>query len=226
MINVTKLYCSKDSGSDALRYGEGKNSPASAKTRRPVVVWTMSRRCNLKCMHCYTDSENQSYPGELTVKEAKKMIVDLVDFEIPALLMSGGEPLMHPHFFELARYAKSKGLKITLSTNGTLITPDVARQIKGVGVSYVGISFDGLNEVNDRFRGQKNAFAKALQGLRNLKAVDQRVGLRFTLTRRNIESLPGIFQFVREEEINRVCFYHLVYAIQYLVLTSHQMSHL
>ena len=153
-----------------------------------------------------------TYEGELTVEEGKRMLEDLSRFQIPALLMSGGEPLANPHFFELAEHAKAQGLRLTLSTNGTLITQGIAERIKATGFTYVGISFDGLAEVNDRFRGMEHAFVKALAGLRSLKAVGQRVGLRFTLTRRNVESLPGIFRLVEQEGIDRVCFYHLVYA--------------
>ena len=227
MINVTKLYCGVGSPSDPLRYGHASTpasassqvvngdlhqTPRSAKTRKPIVVWTMSRRCNLHCVHCYSDSENRDYPGELTVEEAKRMLEDLAQFQIPALLLSGGEPLVHPHLFELAAYAKRLGLRLTLSTNGTLIDRPTAQRIKETGLSYVGISFDGLGNVNDQFRGRRGAFEAALQGVRQLKAVGQRVGLRFTLTRRNVEALPEIFELVEREAIDRVCFYHLVYS--------------
>lgn len=212
MINVTTLYCGATSGSDPLRYGQGPSAPASSRARRPVVVWTMGRRCNLRCLHCYADSTNAEYAGELTVVEARAMLDDLARFQIPALLLSGGEPLMRPRFFELAAYARGLGLRLTISTNGTLITPTTAERIKALGVTYVGVSFDGLGPVNDRFRGVSGAFEKALAGLRNLKAVGQRVGLRFTLTRRNVEALPDIFALVERERIDRVCFYHLVYA--------------
>jgi radical SAM protein with 4Fe4S-binding SPASM domain len=227
MINVTKLYCGVDTTGDPLRYGQKRGAahgsphpteqqphevPASASARRPVVVWTMSRRCNLHCVHCYTDSADQSYAGELSVEEARAMLQDLAAFNIPALLMSGGEPLYHPDFFEHAAFARSLGLRLTLSTNGTLIDPVTAQRIKQTGFSYVGISFDGLGAVNDRFRGKRGAFDMALAGLRNLKTVGQKVGLRFTLTRRNFEALPEIFAFVEREGIDRVCFYHLVYS--------------
>lgn len=212
MINVTKLYCGAESGSGPLRYGQGHGASVSAQTRRPVVLWTMTRRCNLHCLHCTTDSENLCYPGELNRGEAVQMLDDLAAFKIPALLLSGGEPLMHPNFFELAQYAKMRDIRLTLSTNGTLITQDMAKRIAALGLTTVGISFDGLYGVNDRFRGMDRAFRKALGGLNRLKELGQRVGLRFTLTRRNIRSLPGIFEIVEREKIDRVCFYHWVYA--------------
>ena len=193
MINVTTLYCGNGTASDALRYGQGASAPDSAKSRRPIVVWTMSRRCNLHCVHCYSDSENRDYPGELTAEEVRRMLEDLARFQIPALLLSGGEPLYHPRFFEFAGFAKDLGLRLTVSTNGTLIDPVTAQRIKQTGFSYVGISFDGLGKVNDQFRGKQGAFEAALAGVRHLKAVGQKAGLRFTLTRRNVEALPQIF---------------------------------
>lgn len=216
MINLTTLYAGAGSSSDALRYGraasQGTGAASTARERKPVVVWTMSRSCNLHCVHCYADSDDRAYPGELTVEEARRMLEDLAQFGIPALLLSGGEPLKHPRFFELAGYARSLGLRLTVSTNGTLIDREAAQRIKDTGVTYVGISFDGLGRTNDRFRGRRGAFDAALAGIRHLRAVGQRVGLRFTLTRRNFEALSDIFALVEQEGIQRVCFYHLVYS--------------
>jgi len=225
MINLTTLYCGAESGSDPLRYGRGHQAPRAAKDRKPIVVWTMGRRCNLHCVHCYSDSENRDYPGELTVEEATRMLEDLAQFHIPALLLSGGEPLAHPRVFELAAYAKQLGLRLTLSTNGTLIDRATAERIKQVGFSYVGISFDGLGKVNDQFRGKLGAFDAALKGLRHLKAVGQKVGLRFTLTRRNFEALPEIFELVEREGIDRVCFYHLVYSGRGSRIAADDLTH-
>ena len=233
MINLTTLYCGTGSASDALRYGishaggsdDKRAVPSSAAARRPIVVWTMSRRCNLHCVHCYSDSADQAYAGELSSDDVPRMLEDLAAFRIPALLLSGGEPLYHPQFFEYAARARALGLRLTLSTNGTLITPDVAQRIRETGFSYVGISFDGLGKVNDRFRGKAGAFEAALAGVRHLKAVRQRVGLRFTLTRRNVEALPQIFELVEREGIDRVCFYHLVYSGRGSRIAADDLTH-
>jgi radical SAM protein with 4Fe4S-binding SPASM domain len=99
-----------------------------------------------------------------------------------------------------------------LSTNGTLITPEVAEKIKKAEFSYVGVSLDGMEATNDRFRGVKGAFEEALEGIRNCTNVGVRAGLRFTITKHNYRDLPGIFELVDEEKIKRVCFYHLVYS--------------
>ncbi|WP_455631212.1 putative heme d1 biosynthesis radical SAM protein NirJ1 [Megamonas sp.] len=214
MISVTKLLFATDYFGDTLRY---TNEAHKAKNgvrpgAGPVVVWNSTRTCNLKCRHCYMSSDAKKYANELTTAEAKQFIDDLADFKVPVLLFSGGEPLIRPDFFELADYAAKKGVRPTLSTNGTLITPEVARKIKEIGVGYVGISLDGLREVNDKFRGKEGAFEAAMNGIKNCVAVGQRVGLRFTINHHNIQELENIFDFIEEENINRVCFYHLVYS--------------
>jgi radical SAM protein with 4Fe4S-binding SPASM domain len=223
MINVTKLYAGQATTGDPLRYGE--EGPArvahghhfqshgiskSAKERRPVVVWNITRRCNLACVHCYTDSCNQDYPNELTLQEGQGLIDDLAGFGIPALLFSGGEPLIRKDLFELAEYAVKKGLRPVLSTNGTLIDAEIARKLKDLGFIYIGISLDGLRATNDRFRGVEGAFDAAMRGFRHCREVGQRVGLRLTLTRKNVQDLDGIFDFILAERIPRACFYHLV----------------
>ncbi|MEA4901151.1 putative heme d1 biosynthesis radical SAM protein NirJ1 [Desulfitobacterium sp.] len=214
MISVTKLLFNTEYFGDSLRYSVHSQGAKNGTTLEsgPVVVWNSTRTCNLRCIHCYMESDAQKYEGELTTEEAKRFIDDLAEFRVPVLLFSGGEPLIRPDFFELAAYAASKGIRPTLSTNGTLITPEVAQKIKEIGVGYVGISLDGLREVNDEFRGKEGAFQKAMEGIQNCVAVDQRVGLRFTINSHNLRELDHIFDFIEEENINRVCFYHLVYS--------------
>jgi len=125
----------------------------------------------------------------------------------------------------LVEYARSLGIRPTPSTNGTLINPSMAGRIKKAGFSYVGVSLDGMGEVNDQFRGQAGAFDKAMQGFRHLKAVEQRVGLRLTLTRYNYENLHQIFDFIEAEGIDRACFYHLVYSGRGSNIEKDDLSH-
>lgn len=213
MINLTRLYLNVSQNADGLRYGHGPHRQfASAADRRPVVVWNITRRCNLRCMHCYSDSEPMNYSGELDFDDCRAVIDDLAGFGVPAVLLSGGEPLTHPRFFELARYAADRGLRLTLSTNGTLLRKATAFSIRQIGFSYVGISLDGIGEVHDTFRGRKGAFDDAVTAFRNCREVGQKVGLRLTLTRHTIDSLPQILDFIEAEDIPRVCFYHLVFS--------------
>lgn len=212
MINISRLYCGAASESDGLRYGQGGEGPSarSAAERRPVVVWNITRTCNLRCLHCYSDSAAERYPGELTTGEAQEVIRDLAEFRVPALLFSGGEPLVRGDLFELVAGARRLGLRPTLSTNGTLITGEVARRIRDAGFTYVGISLDGIGEVHDYFRGVRGAFGRTVQGFRHCVAAGQRVGLRLTLTRHTTADLHRIFDFIEAEGVNRACFYHLV----------------
>ena len=210
MLNVTRLLCGLDQPMDTLRYGRGPGSPASAAARKPVVVWNVSRTCNLRCVHCYSDSDSKRYEGELSFPEGTALLDDLAAYGVPAVLLSGGEPLARPDILELAQYARSLGLKVTISTNGTLITPARAAQIKAIGITYVGISLDGIGPTNDVFRGVKGAFKRTVAGIRNCKAVGQKVGLRLTLSPATVDDLEAIFDFIEAEDIDRACFYHLV----------------
>jgi len=246
MIDITKLLCGEQSSGDAIRYGHAaaapscppphgsaaavqhsvpQTAPASAAERRPVVVFNCTRRCNLRCVHCYTDSENKRYSGELSTEEAKAFLTDLAGFKVPAVLFSGGEPLVRRDIFELVRFAVEQGLRPTLSTNGTLIDEKTARKVKEAGFTYVGISLDGIGDVNDCFRGMKGAFDLAMRGFRNLVELGQRVGLRLTLTRSNYNDLEAIFDFIERERINRACFYHLVYSGRGAGIAESDLSH-
>jgi len=216
MINISKLYCDQVTPGDWIRYGQkgsqrgNESVPKQASERHPIVVWNITRMCNLKCIHCYNDSGMNKPSSELSTNEAKAVIDDLSQFGVPSVLFSGGEPLMRPDLFELIEYADKRNLRTVISTNGTLITAEVAKKIKNNGVSYVGISLDGIGEVNDKFRGAAGAFDKAVKGIRNCQAADVRVGLRLTLTKRNVQDIEALFEFFEKEGIERVCFYHLV----------------
>jgi len=208
MINITRLICGGSSPGDTLRYPVGSDR----QNPRPVVVWNATRRCTLSCIHCYSDSRDRDYPGELSTSEAEKMIDDLGACGIPVLLFSGGEPLLRADLFTLSRRAKRSNIRIALSTNGVLITNDLARKIRDEGFDYVGVSLDGIGENNDRFRGKRGAFDCALRGIRSCLSAGQNVGVRFTVTRHNLGDLEGLVDLVEREGIRRICFYHLVYA--------------
>ncbi len=228
MIDLSRLYCGEITAGEKIRYQwreKGKDSVRSAIDRRPVVVWNMTRTCNLKCMHCYSDSEGKTYPGELTTDEALAVVHDLAEFKIPALLLSGGEPLLRKDLFIIAHEAKRLGLRVTLSSNGTLITPSIAEKIKEAGFIYVGLSLDGIGETHDYFRGVKGSFEKTLSAIRHCKEVGQKVGLRLTMTRHTIQNLEGIFDLMITEKIDRACFYHLVFTGRGRFLKENALSH-
>jgi radical SAM protein with 4Fe4S-binding SPASM domain len=217
MINISKLYCDQVTPGDWLRYGKtgsgergGEVVPKTASQRRPIVVWNITRACNLKCVHCYNDSGACKADDELSTDEAKGVLDDLVQFGVPSVLFSGGEPLMRLELFELIGYAVERGMRAVISTNGTLITTETAKRIKQHGVSYVGISLDGIGPVNDKFRGVTGAFERAVAGIKNCQDAGVRIGLRLTLTGKNVQDLESLFDFFEAEQIERACFYHFV----------------
>jgi len=230
MIGISKLYCANIEPSDALRYGrKSKELPSHllqfSKDKKPVVVWNMTRRCNLKCVHCYARAVDPEGKDEISTEQAKQIIDDLAAYGAPVMLFSGGEPLVRQDLTELAHYAVGKGMRAVISTNGTLITKEKAKELKDVGLSYVGISLDGGEEVHDRFRGVPGAFKKALEGVENCQAEGLKVGLRFTINKRNVGEIPKIFQLLDEMEIPRVCFYHLVYSGRGSELIKEDLGH-
>jgi Fe-coproporphyrin III synthase len=230
MIGISKLYCGTVEPSDALRYGRHSSSLPShllqfSKDKRPVVVWNITRKCNLKCVHCYAHATDEALADELTTAEGKALIDDLAQFGAPVMLFSGGEPLVRKDLPDLAAYAVEKGMRAVISTNGTLITADMARTLKAIGLSYVGISLDGMQPVNDRFRGVPGAFDKALDGIRNCQEAGIKVGLRFTINRYNVDEIPAIFDLLEDMNIPRVCFYHLVYAGRGSEMVKDDLSH-
>jgi Fe-coproporphyrin III synthase len=212
MINLTRLWTGQEQPADNLRYGHGPGHGhgQTARTRRPIVVWNITRTCNLRCVHCYSDSAGQKYPGELDWEQMQAVVKDLAAYQVPSLLLSGGEPMVHPRFMDLVHLASDQGLKLTISTNGTLITPERAAALKAANVAYVGISLDGIGEVHDQFRRKEGAFDAAVRGFKLCHEVGQKTGLRLTLTRHTVTNIERILDFIEDNEIQRACFYHLV----------------
>lgn len=230
MIGISKLYCGTVEASDPLRYERRSARLPShllqfSQDKKPVVVWNVGQRCNLKCVHCYSKSQNREYTGELSTEEGKALIEDLSRFGSPVILFSGGEPLLRQDLLSLAQLATERGMRAVISTNGTLITGKMAGDLQKIGLSYVGVSLDGLQETHDRFRGVKGAFEAALKGIRHCREAGIKVGLRFTINRRNAEDIPGIFDLLEKENIPRVCFYHLVFSGRGSQLMKEDLDH-
>ena len=230
MIGISKLYCGAVEASDALRYGrDSKELPSHllqfSKDKKPVVVWNMTRRCNLKCVHCYAQAVDPEGQDEISTEQGKTIIRDLAEFGAPVMLFSGGEPMVRKDLPELAKYATEQGMRAVISTNGTLITKEKARELKEIGLSYVGISMDGGEEIHDKFRGVSGAYKKAIRGIENCKAEGLKVGLRFTLNKRNQGEVPKLFDLLEELEVPRICFYHLVYSGRGSELIKEDLDH-
>lgn len=181
------------------------------KPSGPVVIWNLIRRCNLTCKHCYTTSADFDFPGELSTPEIYQVMDDLKAFKVPVLILSGGEPLLHPDIFDISRRAKAMGFYVALSSNGTQINQDNIATLADINYQYVGISLDGMEMAHDRFRQQKGAFQQALRGIQLCQDQGIKVGIRFTLTQDNRDDLPALLDFVDREDIDKFYLSHLNY---------------
>ncbi len=230
MLGVTRLLCESERTEEGLGSATAHSDHRLlqfSREKRPVVVWNVTRRCTLRCLHCYSGSGDRDYPGELTTDEGFSVIDDLAGFGVPVIIFSGGDPLLREDIFELARYARTRGIRPVLSTNGVLIDRDVARAINGAGFAYAGVSLDGTEETNDRFRAVKGCFERALKGLRHLRDEGVRTGIRFTMSKMTIGELPAVFDLAEKECVPRLYISHLVYSgrgerIKGLDLDPHQ----
>ncbi len=214
MLGISRLLAGSVTEADALRYGRQSAALPShllhySEDKKPVVVWTATRRCNLHCAHCYTDSSDREYPDELSTDEALAMVDNLAAFGSPVLLISGGEPLTRPDLEIVAAHAVDRGMRVVVSTNGTLLTPERAASLAEVGISYVGISIDGRPATHDKFRGMKGAFEASMGGLAACREAGIKTGLRFTITRLNQHDLGWLFDLMVERKVPRLCVYHL-----------------
>jgi radical SAM protein with 4Fe4S-binding SPASM domain len=203
MINISKLYCDKSGASDELRY-------PPQRSLKPIVVFNCTARCNLRCVHCYSDSDCAAGAKELTTPQAENFIRQVAEYACPVLLFSGGEPLLRDDIFELMTFARKLNLRIALSTNGTLMTKDIAKRLYDIGLSYAGISLDGPKDIHDRFRGEVGCFDMTMKGIETCLLAGLRTGIRCTMSRQNIESVGDIFDIAEQNGVRRICFYHLI----------------
>ena len=156
MIGISKLYCGTVEASDPLRYGRSSKELPShllqfSADKKPVIVWNITSACNLRCVHCYASAGKAS--GELSTRQGIELIATLAGYGAPVALFSGGEPTLREDLPTLIDAAVKSGMRAVISTNGTLITRDMAMRFADLGLSYIGVSLDGMEEVNDRFRG-------------------------------------------------------------------------
>lgn len=178
----------------------------------PVVIWNLIRRCNLTCKHCYSISADTHFPGELSTGQVYAVMDDLRDFKVPVLILSGGEPLLRPDIYDIAKRAKAQGFYVGLSSNGTLINDTNIARIAECNFDYVGVSLDGIRETHDSFRRQDGAFEASLKGIRLCRDLALKIGVRFTMTQDNAHDLPDLLKLVEDEGIDRFYFSHLNYA--------------
>jgi len=161
--------------------------------RLHLVAWELTRSCNLFCAHCRGSATPDSYRDELTTEECFRLVDQILEVGRPIIILTGGEPLCRPDVLEIAQYMANKGLRVVMGTNGTLITEEMASQLKAVSISRLGISLDfPVAELQDNFRGQAGAFAAVMKGIANARRAGIEVQINSTITRLNVDYLDDL----------------------------------
>jgi heme b synthase len=169
------------------------------KIRPPrLIAWELTNACNLACIHCRASAIKDPAPDELSTAEAKHFVDELIEYK-PIIILTGGEPLLRCDVYDIAQYASGHGLRVVLATNGTLLTPDIAKKLKDVGIQRVSISIDGsTKETHDIFRGETGAFEAALRGIDILKNAGISFQINTTITTKNLTEIPNIYELSLE----------------------------
>ncbi|MBN2445231.1 MAG: radical SAM protein, partial [Phycisphaerae bacterium] len=172
------------------------------------VVWNFTNRCNLKCRHCYQDSEHKCLPEELTLKEKLAVIDHLAEEYVPMVAFAGGEPTICPDLIPVLKRCQQHGIHTTLATNGVLITPEFAAKLADAGCKYIEISLDSVHpERHDEFRGIPGMWHRTVRGMRNVVAQEGlRLGVAMCVTRWNYDEVEDMLQFA--VDMGASCFAH------------------
>ncbi|MEW6218352.1 MAG: radical SAM protein [Thermodesulfobacteriota bacterium] len=164
------------------------------------IAWEITRRCNLKCVHCRSSSalEVAGHP-DFSLEEARRVLDDIASYAQPVVVLSGGEPLLRPDVFEIARYGTQKGLRMCLATNGTLVTPEICDRIKEVDIKMVSLSLDGASApVHDDFRCQPGAFDGTVRAAGLFREHGIPFLINSSFTKRNQAEIPKVARLAKE----------------------------
>jgi heme b synthase len=190
----------KTHGSKEIRSGRRITDNESQGTVHPLrmVAWELTRSCNLACVHCRASAERGPYPGELTTKECLRVMDEIAILSKPIIIMTGGEPLLRSDIFELARYGSSKGFRMVMAPNGTLITDEIVQKMQDSGIQRISISLDGPTpETHDAFRKVKGAFEGSLRGIEMAKKGGLPFQINTTITQMNLHLIADILRLAQ-----------------------------
>jgi len=176
-----------------------------------ILSWNVTRKCNLKCAHCYINATEEELQDELSTEEAKILMDQISAVSRPLLILSGGEPLLRNDILELIRYGTAKGFKMGLGSNGSLIDCKTAKDLKEAGITTVSISLDsGIPEIHDDFRGVKGSWEKAIGAIRALREENVLVQVNTTVTQQNYGEIDEIMSLVEQLGVENFHLFFLV----------------
>jgi heme b synthase len=173
--------------------GHPGGQPSTNSPGLRLVAWEATRNCNLTCVHCRASATNGPYEGELDTQAGLKLMDEIARVGKPIVILTGGDPMLRPDIFEIAKYGDSLGLRMVMSPNGTLITEQKAVQMVEAGIKRISISLDGATaESHDQFRGVPGAFDGALRGIELAKAAGLDFQINTTISQVNLGEIQQI----------------------------------
>ncbi len=164
------------------------------------IAWEITRRCNLRCIHCRSASETvvKEHP-DFSTEEAFRILEDIASYAKPVVVLSGGEPLLRTDVFDIAQKGTELGLRMCLATNGTLIDDDRCRRIKESGIKIVSLSLDGSTaEIHDDFRKQEGAFEGTIRAAELFRKHGIEFIINSSFTKRNQKEIPKVYRLAKE----------------------------
>ena len=180
---------------------ETMTSPAEPAEPPFLIAFNLTQRCNLRCAHCYLDAGTRQSggPAELCTAEIQRVLDQVAELsEETMVVLTGGEPLLRPDIYELARHATRLGLMVVIGTNGTLLDDRRIARLREAGVHAVGISLDSLDPAHhDEFRGLRGAWEKTLAGIDACRRAGFMFQLHFSVTDDNADELDDMIEFAR-----------------------------
>ncbi len=196
---------------DYIRKSLESNSRDDKHLPGRMVIWNITNDCNLSCEHCYSSSGKKEKASAIKPEHVLSAVKSLKAANVKAVILSGGEPLMSPYLFDIAKIFKDEGFAVSLSSNGTMINEENVGSIKSL-FNYVGISIDGSEKTHDGFRKKEGAYKASIKSLRLLKDNGINAGLRTSLTSYNYRDLGFIFKLAEKEGVKKIYISHLVYS--------------
>ena len=208
MISISDLLLGRNSQTTRNRMMQSVH--AHGHTPRPLVIWSITRACDLRCIYCYPATTASPQSDELSFADGCRLLNDLAAFEVPGLIFTGGEPLVRPDTIDLMHYAHHAGLRCTLMTNGQMLNENVADHLARMSLECVTITLDGMPDRHDQINRKKGAFQTAIEAIRRCRQRGIKVAVKLIVHALNSQDLPEIFDICRREDVHRLCIYHLV----------------
>ena len=164
-----------------------------------MIAWELTRNCNLDCVHCRARASAKCYENELSLDECKIVLDDVASFSSPTIILTGGEPLLRDDIYDIIRYGTSKGLRMVIAVNGTLVDRDAAVELKEAGILRVSMSVDGKDQKShDDFRRVSGSFDAVMRAGRLFNEVGMPFQINTTVTQMNVDDLGVIYDLVKK----------------------------